>query len=159
MGVINGRTNTEFAPNDNVTREEFVKMIVLLADITVEHGDVTFDDVSESDWFYTAVKAAKQKNIVNGISEYSFGVGQKITRQDMAVIIKNVLAYFNVTLSKKDLTFTDKEQISDYALDSVSRLVAKGIINGYDDNIFKPKGFATRAEAAKMLYGILPLIK
>ena len=159
MGVINGRTNTEFAPNDNVTREEFVKMIVLLADITVEHGDVTFDDVSESDWFYTPIKAARQKNIINGISDTSFGVGQKITRQDMAVIIKNVLAYFNVTLSKKDLTFTDKEQISDYALDSVSRLVAKGIINGYDDNIFKPKGFATRAEAAKMLYGILPLIK
>ena len=159
MGVINGRTNTEFAPNDNVTREEFVKMIVLLADITVEHGDVTFDDVSESYWFYTPIKAARQKNIINGISDTSFGVGQKITRQDMAVIIKNVLAYFNVTLSKKDLTFTDKEQISDYALDSVSRLVAKGIINGYDDNTFKPKGFATRAEAAKMLYGILPLIK
>ena len=77
----------------------------------------------------------------------------------MAVITRNVLTYFNVTLSKKDITFTDNDQIAEYALDSVSRLVAKGIINGYDDNSFKPKGFATRAEAAKMLYGILPLIK
>ena len=131
----------------------------MLADITVEHGDVTFDDVSESDWFYTPIKAAKQKNIVNGISESTFGVGQKITRQDMAVITKNVLSYLNISMSKKDITFVDKGEIADYATDSISRLVANGIINGYEDNTFKPTGFATRAEAAKMLYGILELIK
>ena len=159
MGVINGKSNTEFAPNDNVTREEFVKMIVLLADINVEHGDMEFDDINESDWFYTPIKAAKQKNIVNGISESTFGVGQKITRQDMAVITKNVLSYLNISMSKKDITFVDKGEIADYATDSISRLVANGIINGYEDNTFKPTGFATRAEAAKMLYGILELIK
>ena len=151
MGVINGKSNTEFAPNDNVTREEFVKMIVLLVDINVEHGDMEFDDINESDWFYTPIKAAKQKNIVNGISESTFGVGQKITRQDMAVITKNVLSYLNISMSKKDITFVDKGEIADYATDSISRLVANGIINGYEDNTFKPTGFATRAEAAQML--------
>lgn len=159
MGVVNGKTKTEFAPNDNVTREEFVKMIVFLAGINVEHGNMEFDDVNESDWFYIPIKAAKQKNIINGISESHFGVGEKITRQDMAVITSNVLLYLNISVSKKDITFADEEEISDYAKDSVSILAAKGIINGYHDNTFRPGGFATRAEAAKILYGLLPLIK
>ena len=159
MGVINGKTKTEFAPNDNVTREEFVKMIVLLAKINVEHGNMEFDDVNEDDWFYTPIKAAKQKKIINGISESHFGVGQKITRQDMAVITSNVLAYLNIAVSKKDVTFADGEEIADYAKDSVAKLTAKGIINGYEDNTFRPEGFATRAEAAKILYGLLPLLK
>ena len=61
LGVINGKTKTEFAPNDNVTREEFVKMIILLADINVEHGEFAFDDVVEGEWYYTPIKAAFQK--------------------------------------------------------------------------------------------------
>ncbi len=159
MGVINGRTLTEFAPNDNVTREEFVKMIVVLAKINVEHGEINFDDVNENDWFYTYVKAAAQKKIVNGVSEVSFGTGQNITRQDMATIINNVLTYYNVTIANKELTFADTESIADYALAGVTKLVSKGIINGYEDNTFRPNSFATRAEAAKMLYGIIGILK
>lgn len=158
MGVINGKSETEFAPNDNVTREEFVKMIVNLADVNVEHGDVVFSDVTEGEWYYTPIKAAFQKKIISGISETEFGVGKKITRQDMAVIAANVLSYLNISVSKKNLDFADADNIADYAKDAVSKLTAKGIINGYEDNSFRPEGFATRAEAAKILYGLLPLI-
>jgi hypothetical protein len=158
LGVINGKTNTEFAPEDNVTREEFVKMIVLLADINVEHGELKFHDVAENEWCYTPIKAASQKGIINGISETQFGIGQKITRQDMAVITANVLSYLKISVSKKNLDFADTDKIADYAKDAVSKLTAKGIINGYEDSTFRPEGFATRAEAAKILYGVLPLL-
>ena len=158
MGVVNGKTATKFAPDDNVTREEFVKMIVSLADIKVEHGELEFGDVSEEEWYYTPIKAAFQKGIINGISEIQFGIGQKITRQDMAVITANVLSYLNISVSKKNLDFADADKIADYAKDAVSKLTAKGIINGYEDSTFKPEGFATRAEAAKILYGVLPLL-
>ena len=73
--------------------------------------------------------------------------------------IPEVLKLVKEDQIKKDITFVDKGEIADYATDSISRLVANGIINGYEDNTFKPTGFATRAEAAKMLYGILELIK
>ena len=76
----------------------------------------------------------------------------------MAVIAANVLSYLNISVSKKNLDFADADNIADYAKDAVSKLTAKGIINGYEDNSFRPEGFATRAEAAKILYGLLPLI-
>ena len=41
--------------------------------------------------------------------------------------------------------------IGSWALDSVERIQAAGIINGKDDNLFDPRGYATRAEAATML--------
>ncbi len=159
-GIINGKTATEFDPNGDVTREEFVKMVIMLAEINVEHGeDMKFGDVSKDDWFYTYVKAAVQKYIINGVSETSFGTGQKITRQDMATIINNVLVYRNIALKEDEISFSDKESISDYAVTAVSKLAANGIINGYEDGSFRPEGKATRAEAAKMLYGLLQYFK
>jgi len=159
-GIINGKTATEFDPNGDVTREEFVKMVIMLAEINVEHGEnMKFGDVSKDDWFYTYVKAAVQKYIINGVSETSFGTGQKITRQDMATIVNNVLVYRNIALKEGEISFSDKDCISDYAVIAVSKLAANGIINGYEDGTFRPEGKASRAEAAKMLYGLLQYFK
>ena len=47
-GVVSGNGNGEFAPNDNVTREQFLKM--LLEAVGTEYANVenTFADVDNS---------------------------------------------------------------------------------------------------------------
>lgn len=45
--------------------------------------------------------------------------------------------------------------ISPWAKEAVSELQAKGLINGKGGNRFDPRGQVTRAEAAKLLYGLL----
>ena len=45
--------------------------------------------------------------------------------------------------------------IADYAKDAVSALCAMGIVNGVSDTQFDPLGTATRAQAAKVVYGFL----
>ena len=96
--------------------------------------------------------------VVNGISDDMFGIGQNITRQDMCVMLyrigKYVGGYFDDTTEATE-KFGDDSEISDYASEAVYALKAREIINGVDEYNFAPLNTATRAEAAKMIYGMI----
>ena len=51
--------------------------------------------------------------------------------------------------------FSDSESISDYAKDAVSALAGAKVINGYENGSFAPHDNCTRAQLAKMLFGII----
>ena len=51
-----------------------------------------------------------------------------------------------------ELGYADSDDISDYARNSVGELSKIEILNGNENNTFKPFDFATRAEAAQMMY-------
>ena len=157
--IISGKSDTKFAPRDKIKREEFVKMIVSALDEEPSQYTDTFKDVNENDWYAGYVLKAYQLNIVNGIGNDLFGSGANVTRQDMAVIIYNAMAKKEINLETQELAFSDKDLISDYAKHAVSALTKAGIISGLDDNTFNPAGDATRAEAAKMIYGMYSIIK
>ena len=57
------------------------------------------------------------------------------------------------------ITFTDENLIADYSKEAVRALASNKIINGRNDGSFDPQGYATRAEAAKMLYGVLEFLR
>ena len=156
-GVVSGDGNGHFRPNDKVTREEFVKMVLAANDIPGDNTRTAFLDVLEKDWFYPYIGAAKKTGIISGISDNIFGVRLKITRQDAAVVIVRAADYSGKKLSSKiEFTdFIDQSNISDYAVDSVKRLYESGIVKGMEDGNFYPQESCTRAEAAKMIYGIL----
>ena len=151
-GVINGRGEKIFDPNSNVKREEFVKMLLLATEQSTDGDSVDFADVSKDEWYYTYIASGVKLGWIKGISETNFGVGAPLTRQDMAVLIARA-AEIQAEVSQEQ--FLDDSMISDYAREAVYRLRNAGIINGDADNKFNPKSYATRAEAAKVLYGIM----
>ncbi|WP_038068691.1 S-layer homology domain-containing protein, partial [Thermoanaerobacterium aotearoense] len=51
--------------------------------------------------------------------------------------------------------FSDDKSISDWARNVVANAAKLGIVNGEPNNVFEPKGNATRAEAAAIIYGLL----
>ena len=146
-------------PQDTVTREQFVKMLVLAAKVETK-GAIGFADVPSDAWYYEYVAAAKNNGIVNGVSQTHFGIGLNITRQDIAVMIYNSCKAQGKTFDeqKNTLTFDDAVEIKDYAAEAVSQLCAAGIIKGRDNNMFAPTGNATRAEAAELICRMLELI-
>ena len=147
-GIINGKTESEFCPDDFVTREEFVKMIIGATGIPVDGKENVFSDVDDNMWYAPYVKTAYEKKIIQGIGDGRFGIGSNITRQDMAVIAANVSGLNG----KPKKRFIDEAEISAYALDAVNALSAAGIINGDENFAFNPKNNSTRAEAAKIVY-------
>ena len=150
-GIVSGYGNKVFAPWNNITREEFVRLVVSAYYPGEKADNVNFDDVSEGAWYYNSVAVAVNKGIVSGVNEASFGSGMNITRQDMAVILYRV-AGNRFTIKDADKKFADDEMISDYAKEAVYALRDAGIINGVSDTEFAPKKNATRAETAVMLY-------
>lgn len=155
LGIVSGKGDNKFAPNDLVTREEFVKMIVNAASIQLDDKVKTFNDVAKDSWYYSFVNTAYNAGIVSGISETEFGSGLNITREDIAVMVYNALMYKKAVLNDEYDDFSDKDNISSYAVDAVSHLAGAKIINGYSDGTFLPSANATRAEAAKIIYGAL----
>ena len=150
-GIINGKDDGHFAPQDNVTREEFLKMILAALDIpAMNTSGNRFYDVSYEAWYAGYINAGYEKGIINGIDDTSFGVGIPIKREDVTVIIYNALNSLNLIDEEASFTndFTDGALISDYAQGAVSYMKQKNIISGYPDGSFKPAGSLTRAESA-----------
>ena len=83
-----------------------------------------------------------------------FGIGDNVTRQDMAVIIFRAA---QLKASEKTAGFSDFEKISDYAKEAVSALYSAKVLSGTGNGNFEPVKFATRAEAAKMIYEALKI--
>ncbi len=154
--IIKGKENGEFAPGDNVAREEFTAMIVRAFDLTYEgKTSKNFFDIKEGDWFENYVKVAASRGIVSGMPDGSFGVGQMITRQDMAVILVNLLKNNNISVVAEDSVFSDFNEVDPYAETAVKTLSQLKIINGFEDNTYRPRNSMTRAEAAVVVNRIL----
>ena len=153
-GILSGREENRFCPNDNVTRAEFVKMIVsafYTVDTTATPG---YDDVAEDAWCAPYIATARKNKIVYGKDNGEFGINDFITREEMAVICSRIIA---AGLCDKEEVreytgFDDENNISEYAHDAVVMMYTRGIINGVDNNMFGAKSNATRAMAAKIIY-------
>lgn len=156
--IINGDDNNRFNPNNYVTREEFVKMIVNASGIELAANGKGFIDVNSSAWYAPYVYAAKNNGIVNGTSANTFGVGSPISRQDMSVIINNIIDIDADISTNRDI-FKDDSSISAYAYEAVYSMKALGILNGYENGEFNPQGKLTRAEAAKVIAMVVDIIK
>ena len=155
-GIIKGAGEGKFEPSRNITRAEFVKILVeafLAVDINATES---FDDVSDSDWFRPYVATALKLGIAKGTSNTTFAPNAPITRQDMAVMIDNTARVALIDLpSANPALFADDSEISDYAKIAVYKLYVNSIISGYPDGTFVPKGNATRAQCANLVYKLM----
>ncbi len=154
-GTVSGVNATEYKPEDNITREEFVKLIVSALKLNTIGSGAPFADVDKNAWYSKYVNIAYNAKIINGISETEFGTGINISRQDIAVIVANALNALDYNFADGgDLTFGDSDAIDAYAKEAVRLLKNSGILNGDENNMFNPQNNATRAEAAKIIYMI-----
>ncbi len=153
-GVISGRTPEIFAPDDNINRAEFVKMLVYgLKKDTLSAGS-SFNDVNEDDWFYQSVGAASSLGWVKGDENGNFCPDAPITRQDAVVILYRVL---DADGTWDNAGFADFDSVSDYAKDAVNYMAANGVVNGMGNGRFAPLEPLSRAQAAKILYQALKI--
>lgn len=152
-GVISESEDKNFNPSANIKREEFIKMLVEAFGLKKDGAECRFNDVPSDSWFYPYVASAVESGLTSGIGDNLFGTGNSVTREEMATFIyramKNAQAQDNAEL------FEDDDEISAYAKEAVYHIASKGIINGIGENKFAPKANATRAQAAKVIYGMV----
>jgi uncharacterized repeat protein (TIGR02543 family) len=153
-GIMEGYGNGTFGPGNSLTRAQLAQILYNLQEdpqITIENP---FTDVDENQWYAAAVIWAYQEGVVEGYGNGKFGPEDKITRQDLAVMLWRYAG--EPTATQTSLDFTDAAQVSDYAQAALLWANEVGIVQG-DNGVLRPKGNATRTEAAAMIMRYLKL--
>ena len=157
-GILLGTSETTFNPNTQLTRGMLVTILHRMNGKPTPTIQNPFNDVDKSQYYYDAVLWATEKGIVHGYDDESgnFGPDDKITRQDIAVILRNYTEFkgINTNYTTNISSFADADLVSDYAKSAVQWAVRTGVITGNDEENGKtltPHRKATRAEAASIM--------
>jgi len=156
--IIEGMGNNMFGPNNNVTRAQFAKMMVLTLNINLySPGTPSFLDVGKNAWEYPYVESAKTylTGFRTSAGDY-FRPSQNAVREDMAVALVKALGYQNESVDESILNqFADAGQISANLRRYVALSVKHKLVEGFTQNgrtVFDPQGNLTRAAASTLLY-------
>ena len=163
--IMTGKGNLKFAPNASIKREEFTQILYSI-DGKPERGrtDNPFEDVKDA-WYKDSVLWAMDNSIVSGKSETRFGIGQNITREELALMLYKYARIHNFDVwidPGKNLDgFKDGKKVSGWALEAVEWTVQRGIISGKgnatDGYRIDPQKGASRAECAAMITKFMQL--
>ena len=159
-GVMVGVSQRRFAPNEIMTRAQFVKVLYNLEGEPKVDASNSFVDVEDGQWYTDAVNWAVKNEVTKGLSDQIFGTNQEITREQLVTLLYN---YMTKVKSSKFVngylqSFKDADQISEWAWDPFRWAVGNQIINGQPSNggyKINPQGIATRAECAVIMKKVL----
>lgn len=154
FGWVSGYTDETFRPESNITRGEFVTMLVRVLDLKIDtSAELNFKDAKAiPSWSKAAIATAVKAGLVNGYSDGTFQANKFVTRAEMAAII--VRSQSVVVNYVPIVTFDDAGDIPTWAKPYVAAAVDKGWIRGTGNNTFAPMKKATRAEATQMLINL-----
>lgn len=156
-GIINGTTPETYSPSANITRADFVLLLMKALSLVSEEDGERFVDVQASDYYADAVSTARALGIVEGGEDLAFRPHAFITRQEMMTVAARAMTAAGVLDSApaEDAVseFSDGGQIAPFAVDHINRLVQDGIVKGSGGSL-SPLAHTTRAEAAVMMYRI-----
>ena len=148
-GIVNG-DGESLKLEGSVTRAEFVAMLLRAKEIPVISYSGAFSDVDSSAWYANYIETAKNEGLIDGF-DGKVRPNDCITREEMA----KILVKMNDISERSDITFGDVGEISEWAYEFVEKAFAMGLINGYEDNTFRPQNNLKRVEAMVVIYRML----
>ena len=162
-GIVNGIVTRFFATELNITRAEFVALIVRSLNEKTEKYKEVFKDISAENWYADTIQTANDIGLIDPVmlEDGSFMPEIPINREEMTSFI--VKAYYFATkqtpVEEIVVEFEDKDNISSWALNYVNIANKLEIIKGISEKQFGPKDNATRAQAVVMIKRLLDKIK
>ncbi len=112
-----------------------------------EEPAMPFTDVNDNDWFYDVVLYAYDNGLMTGVSATEFAPNQTTTRG----MIVSMLARLEGVTNAEDAGFADVAE-NDWYATAVNWAASVGVVNGYEDNTFRPNAPITREQMAAILY-------
>ncbi len=151
--IIKG-TGQGFEPDRNISRAEFVQLMVKALELTpASDAKMNFKDVKAEDWFADVVDIACANSIIKGYPDATFRPNKPITRNEIASVLKRLQPEYIYTGSA--LNYVDQKDIPAWAMPAVKFTYQTNLMAGYADGSFKGDRSLTRAEAAVTIYRYL----
>ena len=152
-GLLVGDSKNNLHPTDNATRAQLATMLTRIAVTGIEADLSAFQDVSPSDWYYTAIAKAVALGLMKGASKTKMKPGNSVTREETFVMLARMFG-----VRSKDKTalysFKDWKNISSWAACDIAAMVQAGYVKGTGKKL-NPKGKITRQEIAQVICNIL----
>ncbi|MEK8217013.1 S-layer homology domain-containing protein [Paenibacillus sp. FSL L8-0463] len=164
---LEGTGNNTFSPNRSIDRSEFATIVASGLGLMRQGVSGTpYSDVAPSSWYHDAVKIASEFGIIKGFEDGGFHGSEQITReQGIAMIARSLQvvqpqeALSTLEINQILAPYSDMDQISGYARESVAQLIKAGILQGIGKQQLNPKAAMTRAETAAMIERLLKATK
>ena len=149
MSIINGKTATEFAPDDALTREEAAvilqRMVNATGPVSVTEMWFEFDDIdSISDWAMDAVQTMCNMNVMNGVGNNNFAPQEVYTTEQAIVTITRAYSSQTAEYRREDvgneepvgtiiggadapteIVVTDTIKVDDFYVDEAIKLITE----------------------------------
>jgi hypothetical protein len=148
-GILSGYPDGTFRAGNAVSTGEFIKMAVVASDIGGSN-DESLSSAS-SHWAIPYYDVGRSAELFTGFDIGPLTLDHPITRDKMALIVNALLGDRPMTEERtygewlSEMRDVDSRTSYEY---SIVRSYAAGILTGYPDGTFRPKGILSRAEAA-----------
>lgn len=142
--IITGYENNQFKPDEELSRGHAAVMLARAFDLDLTPRETVFKDVNKT--ISGAVQSAYEAGIINGKSPTSFAPNDKITRQQMAMLLARAFKLEEESAKEFSDVGLHKESYS-----AIRKIHAFGITEGVNDTHFNPGGFVTRKHFSAFL--------
>ncbi|MFC0213383.1 S-layer homology domain-containing protein [Paenibacillus chartarius] len=146
-GLISGYEDGSFRPDSSISRAEFATLMNKAFSLQ-EPGTPAYTDVKAGDWYYEAVGAAQKSGYMSGYEDGTFRANASITRQEMAVIFSKLLSLKD---SGSARSYSDTANSPEWSIAAIGGVIDAGLMKGYENQLFKPQGNVSRAEAITVI--------
>ncbi|MEW6662551.1 MAG: S-layer homology domain-containing protein [Bacillota bacterium] len=158
-GIVSGISADRYGPNDPVTREQLVVMLLRVMNLAGQaYGKTLPSSINNHDrisaWARSFVAYAIEKGIIAGVDLPNFRPTDAAKRYEVAVFIVRALgleAEASRLAAQSSRVFTDVADIPAWALGHVALVKNLGIMSGNTDGSFKPLDPVSRAQVAAVL--------
>ena len=163
LGVITGKDEYNFMPEEKVTRAEFAAMLDRLVTVVPEKSKVknnlvlNFRDVSEKEWYRNYIYEICNQGWMKGKGDGRFDPNGYITIQEICSVIAKIVQKNGYLINEDEVAIV-KEECSDWAKASVMLTKQLGITDNLTLRGFKPLEKARRDEVAVMLKDLMKIL-
>ncbi len=151
-GIVGGFPDGSFRPENNITREQFAKVVANFMGYT-KKGDISmYPDVNPNSGLAPYVAMCVEAGVLGGFPDGTMRPGAYITREQAAAMLCRA---FKLQTEGLSTTFKDRGSITAKLDPEVAALERTGLITGFNDGNFKPKANLTRAQMMVIISRLL----
>ncbi len=155
FGFMSGYQNGKFGPADNLQRQDFVVALARIANADLTpymNSNGGLKDVVKGSYYAPAVAWAVDQGIITGYQNGKFGVGDTVTREQVATIFYRYIGSPKVENVMTTLSsYPDFRRISSFAQIPMAWAIQNNVISGMQNGSLSPTTGASRAQIATIM--------
>ena len=160
-GLMEGISNTQFGPYETQTRGRMAEILWRMEGSPASKVKNSFADVEDGARYADAIAWITENNILSGYSKDSFGPGDPITWEQLAVMFYRYAQYkgYDISIKGSQDELKDMDSTMDDAGKAVLWAISNGLIREEADVLSALQDPVSRAEIAAMLHRFIDKYK